>query len=148
MVSVNENAPVLGKAKIEINADQDTVWDVMANVEAWPKWNPDVNEAILYGELKPGTHFQWEAGLGKCDCVIQNVEPTHLLAWTGKMMGVNAIHVCKIDFIDGKTIVETDESWDGLVSSGMHDKMQETLEELLHSCLNYLKAEVERNPSP
>jgi hypothetical protein len=60
------------------------------------------------------------------------------------MMGFNAIHVCEIDFLDGKTIVRTEESWEGLLSSDMHDRMQENLEMLLQSCLKHLKAEVER----
>lgn len=144
MVSVNEKAPVLAEAKIEIDADPDTVWDIMADVEAWPNWNPDVKLCLAHGELKPGTQFQWKTGLGNISSVLQNVEPPYNLAWTGKIMGVNAIHVCKIESVDGKTIVQTEESWEGMISSDMHDKMQETLERLLQSCLKYLKAEVER----
>jgi len=147
MVSVNEEAPVLAKAKIEIDADPDTVWDVMADIESWPNWNPDVKLCLAHGELKAGTQFQWKAGLGNISSVLQTVKPPHLLAWTGKMMGLNAIHVCEIESIEGTTMVKTAESWEGMVSSEMHDKMQETLEELLQSCLHHLKAEVERTSS-
>jgi len=144
MVSINKDASVLARAEIEIDADQETVWNVLADVERWPKWNPNVKQCLAHGELESGTQFQWKASLGNITSVLQNVEPPHLLAWTGKMMGLNAIHVCKIDFVDNKTIVRTEESWEGLVSSDMHDKLQETLETLLQSCLEHLKTEVER----
>jgi hypothetical protein len=116
----------------------------MADIEAWPRWNPDVKDVSLQGELKPGTQFQWKAGPGKITSLLQNVEPPHLLAWTGKIMGINAIHVWKIDVVDFKTIVETEESWEGLVSSAMLDRLQEMLESSLNSGLKYLKAESER----
>jgi uncharacterized protein YndB with AHSA1/START domain len=144
MVSVNEKAPVLAKAKIEIDASPETVWDIMTDIEAWPNWNPDVKDAILHGELESGTHFQWKAGPGKITSVLQNVEPPKLIAWTGKTMGINAIHVWKIDLIDGKTVAETEESWEGLLSRAMHGRMQKMLEESLKSGLKYLKAEAER----
>lgn len=148
MVSVNEEAPVVARAQIEIDAEAGTVWDVMADIEDWPRWNPDVKLCSLHGKLESGTQFQWKTELGNITSVLQNVEPPYHLTWTGKIMGVNAIHVCKIASVEGKTIVQTYESWEGMVSSNMHDKMQETLEELLQSCLKYLKEETERTSSP
>ncbi len=143
MVSVNEEAPVLAKVEIEIEADLDTVWNIMADVESWPNWNPDVKDVVLHGDLKPGTHFQWKAGPGKITSVLQNVEPPHLLAWTGKTMGINAIDIFKFEFVDGKTIVKEEESWEGLLSRAMHGRFQKMLEESLESGLKYLKAEAE-----
>lgn len=143
MVSVNEEAPVLAKVEIEIEADLDTVWNIMADIESWPNWNPDVKDVILHGDLKPGTHFQWKAGPGKITSVLQNVEPPHLLAWTGKTMGVNAIDVFKFEFVNGKTIVKEEESWEGLLSRALHGRLQKMLEESLEAGLKYLKAEAE-----
>jgi len=143
MVSINEDAPVVAKVQIEIEADIDTVWNIMANIEAWPNWNPDVKDAVLHGDLKPGTHFQWKSGPGKITSVLQNVEPPHLLAWTGKTMGINAIDIFKFEFVDGKTIVKEEESWEGLLSRAMHGRFQKMLEESLEAGLKYLKAEAE-----
>lgn len=143
MVSVNEEAPVLAKVEIEIEADLDTVWNIMADIESWPNWNPDVKDVVLHGDLKPGTHFQWKAGPGKITSVLQNVEPPHLLAWTGKTMGVNAIDVFKFEFVNGKTIVKEEESWEGLLSRALHGRLQKMLEESLEAGLKYLKAEAE-----
>jgi hypothetical protein len=55
MVSINEEAPVVAKVKIEINADPHTVWTILADIEAWPHWNPDIKSVNMDGELKVGT---------------------------------------------------------------------------------------------
>ena len=144
MVSINEKAPVVAKVKIEINAHPDTVWSILSDIEAWPKWKRDVKTAFIDGDLKPGSHFQWKAGLGKITSVLQNVEPPDLIAWTGKTMGINAIDVYKISYKNGKTIVEEEESWEGLISHAMRGKMQKMLEKSLKSGLQDLKIEAER----
>ncbi|AXV39856.1 SRPBCC family protein [Methanobacterium sp. BAmetb5] len=144
MVSVNEKAPVLAKVEIEIDADPHTVWDILTDIEAWPRWNPDVKEVILHGKLEPGTHFQWKAGPGKISSVLQNIEPPHRIAWTGKTMGINAIDVFKIEGVEGKTRVVEEESWEGLLSRAMHGQFQKMLEESLNSGLEHLKIEAER----
>ena len=144
MVSVNDEAPVLVKAEIEINADPETVWNIIADIEAWPQWNSDVKSARLLGEFKPGTQFLWKAGPAKITSLLQEVDPPHTLAWTGKIMGINAIHVWDIRVADEKTMVKTEESWDGLMSPAMHDQLEEMLEKSLYSALENLKTECER----
>ena len=144
MVEVNEKAPVLAKAQIEIAATPETVWNIMADIEAWPSWNPDVKKACLKGELEEGTQFQWKTKVGKITSLLQKVEPPHLLAWTGRIMGINAIHVWKIESKDGKTVVVTEESWEGALSRVMSGRMQTMLEESINSGLQYLKSESER----
>jgi uncharacterized protein YndB with AHSA1/START domain len=144
MVEVNEKAPVLAKAKIEIAATPETVWKIMADIEAWPSWNPDVKKACLNGELEEGTQFQWKTGVGKITSLLQKVEPPHLLAWTGRIMGINAIHVWRIEGEDDKTVVVTEESWEGALSRVMSGRMQKMLEESINSGLEYLRKEAER----
>ncbi len=144
MVKVNEKAPVLAKAKIEIAATPETVWNIMADIESWPNWNPDVKKACLKGELKEGTQFLWKIDVGKITSLLQKVEPPHFLAWTGRIMGINAIHVWKIESIEDKTVVITEESWEGALSRVMSGRMQKMLEESINSGLQYLKSEAER----
>ena len=144
MVSINENAPIVASLKIEIKAEPGTVRNILADIEAWPSWNPDVKKACLKGELEEGTQFQWKTKVGKITSLLQKVEPPHLLAWTGRIMGINAIHVWKIESKDGKTVVVTEESWEGALSRVMSGRMQTMLEESINSGLQYLKSESER----
>jgi len=144
MIKVNENAPVVAKAKIEINAAPETVWNIMADIESWPSWNPEVKKACLKGELKEGTQFQWKTGVGKITSLLQKVDPPHFLAWTGRIMGINAIHVWKIETSEDKTVVVTEESWEGALSRVMSGRMQKMLEDSINSGLQSLKSEAER----
>ena len=40
-MSVNQSAPVIAAGEIEVAADAEKVWEVMAGVEEWPSWNLD-----------------------------------------------------------------------------------------------------------
>lgn len=144
MVSINEKAPILARARIEIKASPKIIWNIMADIEAWPSWNPKVKKSCLKGELKEGTQFVWKAEPGKITSLIQNVKPPHILSWTGRVMGINAIHIWKIESTDGKTVVESEESWEGMLSRVMRDQMQKMLEDSLKSGLEHLKIEAER----
>lgn len=144
MVSINEKAPILAKTRIEIEATPEIIWNIMADIEAWPNWNSKVKKACLKGELKEGTQFVWKAEPGKITSLIQNVEPPHILSWTGRVMGINSVHVWKIEVKDSKTVVESEESWEGMLSSDMRELMQKMLEDSLNYGLKNLKIEAER----
>ena len=72
------------------------------------------------------------------------VEPPRLIAWTGRTFGIKADHVYTVEPRDGKTLVRTEESYDGLVSRLFRGPLQKTLDQALAEGLRYLKAEAER----
>jgi hypothetical protein len=39
----------------ETTASPNTVWQVWSDVDAWPEWNPDMNQSHLDGPLRAGT---------------------------------------------------------------------------------------------
>jgi uncharacterized protein YndB with AHSA1/START domain len=141
---INKNAPVAAAGEIEIAADPEAVWDIMAAIDRWPSWNPDVKWASLDGGLAEGRRFRWRSGPGTITSTIRSVERPWLLAWTGKTFGVNAIHVWRLESRDGSTIVRTEESWEGLVARIFRGPMRKTLETAINAGLRYLKAEAER----
>ncbi len=145
MIKINEKAPVIARAKIEINADPELVWEIMANIEEWPRWNPEIKSAIISGDLSEGTNFQWKAGPGTITSQILEVDPPKTLAWKGKTMGIKAIHLWNIDFINEKTVVSTEESWDGIIVHLMKGTMQKSLQKSINAGLEYLKIESEKN---
>lgn len=143
-MNINENAPAVATSEIEIAAGPETVWDLMAAISRWPTWNPDIEWASLDGELTAGSTFRWKSGPGTITSTLQRVERPSLLAWTGKTLGIKAIHVWRIAAQDGLTTVKTEESWEGLIVRLFRGPMQRTLDEALVSGLNYLKAEAEK----
>ena len=50
-MDVNKVAPVVAAGEIEVAADPEIVWDVMAGIDRWPAWNPDAKSAHLEGVL-------------------------------------------------------------------------------------------------
>ncbi len=145
MFKVNENAPVLARGGVKIKSGQDNVWKIMADIEAWPTWNPEVKNASIQGELVEGTSFRWKAGPGTINSTLQKVEPPRFLAWTGNTLGIKAVHVWKLESLNNETLVSTEESWEGLLARIFRGRMQQTLENSIKAGLQYLKAEAERS---
>ena len=136
-------APVIASGEIEVAADPEVVWEVMAAIDRWPGWNPDVRSASLEGDLAPGSRFSWKAGPGTITSKIQQVERLRALAWTGRSLGINAVHVWRLEPRDGKTVVRTEESWEGLLVRIFRGPMQKMLQRAIDAGLLHLKAEAE-----
>ena len=148
MINVNKNAPAIARSEIEIIAEPETVWDMLIDIENWPKWNHDMKNASSKGEVSVGSSFKWKAGPGTITSTFQEIERPKLLVWTGKTLGIKAIHVWKLMPKDDKTIVRSEESWEGLIISIIPGRMEKTLEESTESGLQYLKAGIEHTPKP
>jgi polyketide cyclase/dehydrase/lipid transport protein len=146
-MKINESAPAVGSAEIVVAADPEVVWEVLAAIEDWPSWNPDVTSASLEGGLTEGSTFRWKAGSATITSTLQRVERPRLIAWTGKALGLRAIHVYRLEAHGPGTFVSTAESWDGPVARVFRKRMQETMSKAIEAGLGYLKAEAERRAS-
>jgi uncharacterized protein YndB with AHSA1/START domain len=141
---INESAPVVSRREIEIAAPPDAVWDVLTDFEHWPSWLRDVKSLSIEGPVAAGTVFRWKAGPGTITSTIQRVERPRLIAWTGRTLGIDAIHFWHFEERDGATFVRTAESYEGLVARLLRRSLQKTLDRALPDGLHDLKAEVER----
>ena len=143
-MDVNRNAPVVAADEIEIAASPGAVWDVLTDLESWPRWNPDVKSMSLDGGLEKGSVFRWQAGPGTITSTIQDVQPPTRIAWTGSTFGIKAKHVYRLEPRGDATHVQTEESYEGLVARLLRGSLQKTLEKGLSDGLRSLKAEAER----
>jgi uncharacterized protein YndB with AHSA1/START domain len=141
---INESAPVVSRSEIEIAAPPDAVWVVLTDFERWPSWLRDIKSMSIEGPVAAGTVFRWKAGPGTITSTIQLVEQPRLIAWTGRTLGINAIHFWNLEERDGATFVRTAESYEGLVARLLRRSLQKTLDQALDDGLQDLKAEVER----
>jgi uncharacterized protein YndB with AHSA1/START domain len=142
-VEAETRAPVVGTCKIEIAASPEAVWGVLTAFERWPSWNPQVRSMTFDGSVSPGSVFRWKAGPGTITSTIQQVEPPRVIAWTGRTLGIKAIHTWQLEPQNGATLVRTQESYDGLVARLLRGPLQKTLDRALAEGLGHLKAEVE-----
>jgi uncharacterized protein YndB with AHSA1/START domain len=143
-VDINHSAPAVASAEILVEAPIETVWDVITDIDQWPRWNPAITEASLKGGLQPGSTFRWKAGPGGITSTLLQVNPPHVLGWTGKTFGIKAMHVYQLEPDAGGTRVRTAESWEGLPVRLVPGRMQKMLEDALGPGLEALKREAEK----
>jgi uncharacterized protein YndB with AHSA1/START domain len=143
-VRIDASAPIKGSAQIEVGAAPEVVWDVLTAIDEWPRWNPDITESSLEGDLAEGSQFRWKAGAGTITSTLRAVDRPRLIAWTGKTLGLEAVHLYRIDPLDAGSRVTTEESWVGWPARLFRKRMQRTLERALDAGLEALKAEGER----
>jgi uncharacterized protein YndB with AHSA1/START domain len=138
-------AAASSQAQIQIAATPERVWDLLANIDQWPKWNVLVQTAVLSGPLHPGSVFKWTSKGLTIISTLQEVAPNQRLTWTGKAFGTRAIHTWEIAGTDQGVVLRTTESFDGWLPRLMPKTMQRTLDETLPSWLKAIKSEVERH---
>lgn len=142
-MDVKRDAPVLAAGEIEIASEPDAVWDVLTDFAAWPSWNPDVKSMAFEGGLAEGAEFRWKAGPGTITSTIRRVERPLLIGWTGKTLGMSAVHVYRLERRDGGTLVTTEESFDGPIARLARRPLRRMLTTSLEAGLRALKTRVE-----
>jgi Polyketide cyclase / dehydrase and lipid transport len=84
------------EASLETKATPARVWQVWADVNSWPAWNPDMKESRLDGPLKLGTTGMINTNSGgKHDVVVTHFEDGRSFelestAMPGTRMGIRA----------------------------------------------------------
>ena len=143
-MDINQHAPVIAHEQIHIAADVQTVWDVLSDIEQWPRWNQAVRSMSVHGPVAPGTAFDWKAGPGTIKSRIAEVDPPGRIVWTGVTFGIRAVDAFTFEAAEGGTLVRQGESWEGLPARLFRSRMKRTLRASLRDGLLSLKAEAER----
>ena len=73
------------------------------------------------------------------------VDPPRSITWTGRMPGINGVHVWELTETDGRTSVHTEEGWDGILPKLLRRRSQQMLEASLSDTVTALKQRVEMN---
>ena len=119
-------------------------FSILAAIDEWPSWNPDVTSAKLDGTAQAGTTFRWKSGPGSIVSTLQVVDPPREIGWTGATtMGIKAVHVFRFEPNDGGTLVRSEESWDGLIARMLKRFSRRTVEDAITKMLGHLKVEAE-----
>jgi carbon monoxide dehydrogenase subunit G len=142
-MEADPTAPVYSEGSIGVDATPEQVWDLMADFEAWPAWNPDVDTVSLEGPVATGSVFRWKAGSARLVSTLRVVERPTRLSWTGRTMGINAVHDWRFERAGTGTTVSMRESFDGMVAKLLKGKLQRDLDRTTENGLSALKAAVE-----
>ena len=142
-MEIDFNAPVAAASQIEIAADAATVWDVLANVERWPEWNQDVKAVAVDGPIDVGSVFRWKTSAGTITSTFKTLVRPREIGWVGRTLGITARHVWRLEPADGRTIVRTSESFNGILVKVFRIAFQRMLERTLDQGVVKLRAAVE-----
>jgi uncharacterized protein YndB with AHSA1/START domain len=143
-VEINRNAPATAQGELQIAADPQTVFAVLSAIDQWPSWNPDIKSVTLHGPVQPGTGFRWKSGPSTLTSTLQVVDPPNEVAWTGRTMGIEAVHVFRFQANDGGTLARSEESWEGLLARLLKGYSRRSLDKAIRRVLSHLKVEAER----
>ena len=143
-MDIDAYPPAIARSELEIDASPEAVWEVLADVPSWPRWNPDVKSASLDGPFAAGTTFRWKAGPGTITSTLQEVERPVLMGWTGRTLGIEAIHVYRLVPRGSSTLVTSEESWNGALSKLFRGRMTRMLQSSLDAALARLQAQLRR----
>jgi len=143
-MEINRAAPATAEGQIKIHADPETVFSVIAAIDEWPLWNPEVKEVHLDDAVRPGSVFKWKSGGTSLTSTIQVVDPPHEIGWTGTTFGIKAVHVFRFEPTAGGTLARSEESWEGLLVRLLSSYSRKTIDKAIKSVLSRLKTEAER----
>ena len=128
-----------------MSASPQRLWDIMADFESWPSWNPEVGSVALEGPVADGTVFRWKTGPSTIVSTLRRVEPPHVLGWTGRTMGIRAIHVWRFEPSGDGAVASMEESFEGAVAKLLRGRLQRQLDGSTTRGLEALKAAAERS---
>jgi uncharacterized membrane protein len=112
--SIQEDAPVKAHAQIIIGAPQATVWEILADVKGWPKWQTDIDHVSITRNPAPGVSFSWSLNDTAITSRIVVFDPNRMIGWTGRVFTARAVHLWTLTALpNGRTQVEIRESISG-----------------------------------
>ncbi len=140
---VNLRAPAIASASAFVNAPAEAVWDVLTDFTSWPAWNKSVSKMEMQGDVREGGTFVWTADGVKIRSTLERVERPKRIVWSGRTLGIRAIHVWDFTEKNGGTIVRTAESFEGPVAWLFRGMMRRMLSKAVEQGLAALKSEAE-----
>ncbi|HSD48703.1 MAG TPA: SRPBCC family protein [Actinomycetota bacterium] len=146
-MDIDRDAPATAAGELEIAAPPEIVWQILADLSAWPTWNADVRSMTVEGPLEPGTTFRWRSGSASLVSTLQAVDPPRELGWTGVTMGIHAVHVFRFEPRDGGTLARSAESFRGFIPTVLKGYSRKILQRGIDDILRSLKTEAERRAS-
>ena len=128
----------------EIQAKPGKIWDILADVEAWPKWqDTDFAKLITPAPLKEGSKFEANLGGLRWDLTVSEANKPRSLVWVAKRTGLKGVHSWEFQEREGKTVVTTKETMSGWMMAPLYFMARSTLSKTDSEWLADLKVKAE-----
>jgi ligand-binding SRPBCC domain-containing protein len=142
--TIHNEAPVITKTIIKINAPVEKVWKIFSNVNHWNEWQKEIEDPKMTGSFKVGNSFQWKSNGLNIISTLQVVDVNKTVVWSGPAFGAFAIHTWKFSEQNGITTVTVEESMEGWLVKLLQNKFQSSLDTSIKNWLGYLKSASEK----
>jgi uncharacterized protein YndB with AHSA1/START domain len=143
-MGIDENAPVITREEVLIDAPLGTVWGLHTDIASWSEWLPDIDSSTIEGPLEVGTVFRWQTFGLSIESTIREIDAPRRIVWSGPAQGIMAKHVWTMTpSEEDKVLVHTEESWDGAPVRAQPKEMQQALDSSLRGWLHNLKNKAE-----
>lgn len=132
------------ESSTEIQATVDKVWGILADVEAWPKWQ--VTSFIKVKTplpIKDGSMFDVKLAGLKWNITTTKAEKPGKFAWIGKALGMQGNHEWEFKEHDGKTSATTRVSVSGWMAIPLYFVARMNAQKLNKKWLANLKTRAE-----
>jgi uncharacterized protein YndB with AHSA1/START domain len=105
----------------EIQAKPEKIWDILADVEGWPKWqDTDFAKLITPPPLKQSSKFVADLGGMRWDLTVIKANRPQNIAWVATRPGLKGVHSWRLNEREGKTVVTTDETMSGWLAATLY----------------------------
>lgn len=139
-ISVDQKAPVFSSAEITIESTIDVVWETLTEITKWASWQSSVTEVNVKDPVDEGTEFTWKADGISFKSRIHTMQPKAKFGWTGRAIGVLAIHNWQFTEKENAIIVYVEESLQGILPTLLRTYFQKNLKKGMLKNLAELKA--------
>ncbi len=139
---IPEKTSVKASEAIEINASVEKVWNLISDIDNWKGWMPNVTEVKLKGKPAVDVEFDWTNNGTEIHSKIGILEMNKKIGWSGVASIAKAAHIWELNERNGRTIVKTEESFDGFMLSIFFGKKK--LSDSLKEWLLQLKKAAEK----
>ncbi len=136
------------ESSVTIDARPERLWDILADVKAWPKWQAASFVRSPAGAVENGTTFQ--AGLDGLTWAISvtAADRPRKLAWVGRRTGLWGVHEWEFVEEGGRTRATTRETMRGWLLPFLYPMVRRTLPRTDEKWLAGLKARAESAEVP
>ena len=143
-MEADRSAPVYETGEIVVHTGPEIVWDTLTDLTSWPRWMPGVKAMQVDKAVRIGTRFQWKAGPGTIRSEILESDRPRSVGWKGRTLGIDALHVWRMEKQSGTCRLSTEESWSGPLACMFRRSMRKAVRKALDHGLPALKHEAER----
>ncbi|MGY0041070.1 SRPBCC family protein [Pedobacter sp. NJ-S-72] len=108
--TIHEDAPVITRLQVVVDAPVETVWKVFADVNNWSQWQKEISESKIEGPFQVGTSFNWKTHGLTIRSTFHTVDVNNEVGWSGPALGAFAIHNWHFIRQGNHTVVKVEES--------------------------------------